>query len=160
MKFLHYLLLFTSLSISQLPASEINYSKIVLDDIEITEGWVREVPQGNYNTAGYLRIKNSGKEEIKLINVQADFAEISEFHLMKEEYGIMKMTPLQDGILIPAGSTVSLEPGGMHIMFMKLNTSLKLSEEHKIHLTFENIGDISISMIVKKISSTNFHTKD
>ena len=160
MKFLHYLLLFTSLSISQLPASEINYSKIVLDDIEITEGWVREVPQGNHNTAGYLRIKNSGKEEIKLINVQADFAEISEFHLMKEEYGIMKMTPLQDGILIPASSTVSLEPGGMHIMFMKLNTSLKLSEEHKIHLTFENIGGSSISMIVKKISSTNFHTKD
>ena len=72
----------------------------------------------------------------------------------------MKMTPLQDGILIPAGSTVSLEPGGMHIMFMKLNTSLKLSEEHKIHLTFENIGGSSISMIVKKISSTNFYTKD
>jgi hypothetical protein len=72
----------------------------------------------------------------------------------------MKMTPLKDGVLIPASSTVSLEPGGMHIMFMKLNTSLKPSEKHIIHLTFENIGDISISMIVKKISSTNFHTKD
>ena len=102
MKFLHYLLLFTFLSASQLPASEVNYSKIVLDDIEITEGWVREVPQGNPNTAGYLKIKNSGKEEIKLINVKAEFAEMSEFHLMKEEYGIMKMTPLKDGVLIPA----------------------------------------------------------
>ena len=160
MKFLHYLLLLTFLSASQLPASEIHYPKIVLDDIEITEGWVREVPQGNPNTAGYLKIKNSGKEEIKLINVKAEFAEMSEFHLMKEEYGIMKMTPLKDGVLIPASSTVFLEPGGMHIMFMKLNTSLKLSEKHIIELTFENIGDISISMIVKKISSTNFHTKD
>ena len=106
-KFLHYLLLFTFLSASQLPSSEINYSKVVLDDIEITEGWVREVPQGNPNTAGYLKIKNSGKEEIKLINIKAEFAEMSEFHLMKEEYGIMRMTPLKDGVLIPASSTVS-----------------------------------------------------
>ena len=160
MKLLHYLILFTFLSISRLAASEINYSTIVLDSIEITEGWIREAPKGKFATAGYLRITNSGKEERKLINVKADFAEISEFHLMEEEYGIMKMIPLEDGILIPAGSSVSLEPGGMHIMFMKLNTSLKLSEKQKINLTFENLGDISISMIVKKISSTNFHSND
>ncbi len=160
MKYLYYLILFTFLNTSQLPASELNDSKIVLDDIEITEGWVREVPQGNPTTAGYLRITNSGRESKKLISVKADFAEMSEFHLMKEEYGVMKMIPLKDGVLIPAGSTVSLEPGGIHIMFIKLNTSLKLSEKHKIYLTFENIGDISIFMSVKKISSTSFYSMD
>ena len=60
MKFLHYLLLLTFLSASQLPASEIHYPKIVLDDIEITEGWVREVPQGNKNVKG-MWIRERGK---------------------------------------------------------------------------------------------------
>ena len=160
MKFFRYLLLITILGATQLAADEVDNSELLLEDLAVTEAWIREVPKGHPTTAGYAKITNSGNTDQKLTHIRADFAKMSKLHLMKEEYGIMRMIPIMDGVLIPAHSTLSLEPGGLHIMFIKLNTSLILSEKHTIYLTFENIGDTSVAMTVKNISATSFHSVD
>src|SRR5690606_28257843 len=69
---------------------------------------------------GYLTIANGGAEADRLISATSPAAGRSELHEMKMEGDVMRMTALENGIDIPAGGTVTLAPGGLHIMFMDL----------------------------------------
>jgi copper(I)-binding protein len=93
-------------------------------------------------TGGYLHIQNNSKKAQRLVSVQADFAQHTELHEMKHEEGIMKMAPLEKGIEIPAGATVQLKPGGLHIMFMKLTAQLKPTQMRNVKLVFDNCGEM------------------
>ena len=56
-----------------------------------------------------------------------------------------------EGITVPAGETVALEPGGFHVMFMGLRGDpFEVGEEIPATLTFENAGDLSILFTVEK----------
>ena len=58
-----------------------------------------------------------------------------------------------EGITVPAGETVALEPGGFHVMFMGLRGDpFEVGEEIPATLTFENAGDLSILFTVEKRS--------
>ena len=49
-----------------------------------------------------------------------DLAGVAEIHEMKMEGSIMRMRELERGLEIPAGATVTLEPGSFHLMFIGL----------------------------------------
>jgi len=68
------------------------------------------------------------------------------------EKGVMKMQQLKDGIVIPAGKTVELKPGGFHIMFIGLEKQMIPEERHKGLLKFENAGDIEVKFVVEDIT--------
>lgn len=99
-------------------------------------------------TAGYLEITNLGSEAERLLSVSADFAGKSEVHTMTMEDGIMKMRPLIDGIEIPAGETVVLKRGGLHLMFMKLQEEIDHGKLHPVTLTFEKAGKVEVELFV------------
>jgi hypothetical protein len=63
---------------------------------------------------------------------------------MAMEGDTMKMRPLADGLVIPAGATVELQPGGYHLMFMGLNQSLVEGEMIDVTLEFRNAGAVAI----------------
>ena len=130
-----------------------------IGNLRISHGWLRAMLKGD-NSSGYLRVQNLGSTDARLISVEADFAEKSTFHIMREEYGVMKMIPLMSGVVIPAESTVDFLPGALHIMFMKLNTQLVVNEIKKVVLSFESVGSTSIIFCVKKITAKNYHSLD
>ena len=74
----------------------------------------------------------------RLIASSADFSSHTEIHQMVIEAGVMKMSPLKEGIEIAAGGHIQLQPGGLHIMFMQLKQPLAPSNMHQVTLTFEN----------------------
>lgn len=100
--------------------------------------------------AGYLAVTNNGEEADRLIEVRADFPKVG-IHNMKDEDGVMKMYPLEDGVEIPAGETVELAPGGIHVMFMGI-TDGPLEEGEKIPATlvFEKAGEIEVDFNIEK----------
>jgi copper(I)-binding protein len=53
--------------------------------------------------------------------------------------GMMTMQPV-DRIEVPAGETVSLEPGGYHIMLLALADPLEVGATVELTLTFEVAG--------------------
>ena len=61
------------------------------------------------------------------------------------------MTGMQhvDGIVIPAGKTVALEPGGYHVMLMDLLEELKAGDRVTLTLTFEQTGPVEVSAEVR-----------
>ncbi len=93
---------------------------------------------------GFLTITNTGAEDDVLIGVSAPFAERGEIHEMAMEGDTMKMRELADGLVIPAGETVELKPGGYHLMFMKVQHPLVEGEMFEATLEFEKAGVVTV----------------
>lgn len=98
--------------------------------------------------AGYLKIKNNGTEADRLVSVSAGFSAKQQIHTMIMVEGVIKMRPLKDGVVIPAGGEAVLKQGGDHLMFMKLSEQMQAGEMRDVTLVFEKAGEIKIEMIV------------
>jgi copper(I)-binding protein len=56
-------------------------------------------------------------------------------------------------IIVEPESSVKLEPGGMHIMVMRLKKDINNGDEIEFKLHFRNAGEISVTAIAKKSSN-------
>lgn len=62
--------------------------------------------------------------------------------------GQMTMRPV-GSIMIPAGETVMLMPGGIHIMLLDLAAPLEVGQTFDITLTFANAGSVVVTVEVR-----------
>jgi copper(I)-binding protein len=53
-------------------------------------------------------------------------------------------------LAIPAGATVTLQPGGYHLMFMEITGTIEVGKTVQIDLTFEKAGKITVQAEVKQ----------
>lgn len=112
--------------------------------IIVEQPWSRATPKGAPVAGGYMVIHNNGKTEDRLTG--GTFAEAGkvQIHEMSMENGIMKMRELPNGLAIPPGGTVTLDPDGNHLMFMSLKQQLQPGETVKGELDFEHAGKIAV----------------
>ncbi len=107
---------------------------------------------------GFLTITNTGTTDDALIGVLADFPRV-ELHTTEFEDDIARMVHV-DAIPVPAGETVTLEPGGMHVMFMGLQGNpLTEGETIAATLVFEQAGEVPVTFdIVKRDMAGHGHS--
>ncbi len=98
--------------------------------------------------AVFMTVANAGSEEDRLISATSDAAETVEVHEVKNNNGVMEMRPLSDGLAIPAGESVVLQPGGYHIMLIGLTGDLNAGESFAVTLTFEKAGDVTVEAAI------------
>jgi periplasmic copper chaperone A len=104
---------------------------------------------------GYLGIANSGTEPDRLIGVEVPSVMRAEIHTTQHSAdGIAKMMQLE-GIDIPAGETVMLERGGMHIMLMGLKAPLTEGQMVPATLIFERAGRVEIEFMIDPANHDN-----
>jgi protein SCO1 len=73
---------------------------------------------------GFLTVENTGAEDDRLIAARSPVAGHMEVHEMRMQGDVMKMHEVEGGLPIPAGETVTLKPGGYHVMFLDLQQPL------------------------------------
>lgn len=117
---------------------------IPIGSMQVSDMRVPEAPPGG-NGAAYLTLTNHGAAD-RLVGVTSDLAEAAEIHSMETKDGIMEMRKL-DGLDVPAGGTVELKPGGLHIMLIK-PTGLKAGTSGTVTLVFEVAGEVAIPVKV------------
>jgi copper(I)-binding protein len=96
----------------------------------------------------YFIVTNSGTADDRLIAVSTPVAGTAEIQQMQMEGDVMKMKALPDGLVIPAGGSVTLKPGGYHLMFMELKAPLVEGQSIPVTLTFEKAGKVEIEVLV------------
>lgn len=97
---------------------------------------------------GYLTLMNNGTEADRLIEVRSPFPKAT-LHETVLENDVARMISV-DGIEIPPGGTVKLEPGGKHIMFMGLDGDpLEVGDTFTVTLVFEKAGTVEIEFWVE-----------
>lgn len=102
---------------------------------------------------GFLTIVNNGAEADRLIAAASPVAQMVQLHEMRMEGDMMKMAEKEGGIEIPAGETVTLAPGGLHIMFMGLQQSFVEGGTVPVTLTFEKAGTVEIELQVMGVGA-------
>ncbi|NCC28249.1 MAG: copper chaperone PCu(A)C, partial [Gammaproteobacteria bacterium] len=77
-------------------------------------------------------------------------SEVVELHTHVEEDGMMRMRRIEK-IEIPAGETVTLKPGGLHVMLIGLKQPLEPGDTVDLALTFEDGSRIPVQAPVRRI---------
>ncbi|MDM9645612.1 copper uptake system-associated protein [Rhizobium sp. S163] len=128
--------------------------------ISIERPAVRAMVPGAKVGGGYLTIRNNGTQADKLVSASADRARSVQMHEMSTSNGIMVMREMKDGIDVPSGQTVDLQPGGSHLMFMDVQQPFKQGEEIKATLTFERAGSVDVMFDVGPIAGPLYVGRD
>ena len=111
---------------------------------------LRASTAGMPSSAAYLKIINNGVSDDRLITAKAVIAQRVEIHSMEMDNGVMRMRAINGGLFIAAGESVTLAPGGLHIMLMGLTTDLAPDTKHEIILVFEKAGDVKLTGTAKR----------
>jgi len=99
--------------------------------------------------AAFMEISNHTPEDDRLLSATSDVAARVELHTHKDMGGgVMQMSHVEEGFVIPAGETHMLERGGDHVMFMGLNRSLNDGDVVTVTLTFEKAGEMVVEIPV------------
>jgi copper(I)-binding protein len=105
--------------VSALAAAVLPLSVQAGEALELGDAWVRALPPTQPNTAAYLRVHNRGPEPLVVVGGSADVAERVEIHTTREIDGMVRMQRLPQ-LSVPAGGSVALAPGGVHLMLLDL----------------------------------------
>ena len=103
--------------------------EVTAGDLVITQAWSRATPGGAKVAGGYLTIENKGSAPDRLIGGSSDIAAKVQVHEMATNNGVMTMRPLDSGLTIEPGKTVTLAPGGYHLMMLDLKGPLKRGDK-------------------------------
>jgi copper(I)-binding protein len=115
--------------------------------LEIKAPWARATPGQAQNGAAYLTIVSPTTD--RLTAVSSSVAKKAELHTMTTEGGVMRMRPLT-AIDIPAGQTVTLSPGGTHIMLLGLTQPLREGQSFPLTLSFDHAGQREVTVVIEK----------
>ena len=116
--------------------------------ISVTDPWLRATPHSAPVAGGYVTITNTGTSPDRLMGASLPMAPEGQVHSMSMSNGVMHMERLDKGLEIPPGKTVTLTPGGYHLMFIKPTSQLKPGESVAGTLTFEKAGTIKVTFAV------------
>ena len=103
--------------------------------LTVNDPYVRAVPPGQPNSAAFMGLVNGTGAPRALVGGRSDVAEVVELHTHTMEDGMMKMRRVER-IDLPAGETVTLDPGGLHVMLIGLKRGLKPGDQ--IDLTLDS----------------------
>jgi hypothetical protein len=118
-------------------------------DIQIEDAWVREAPPSARMLAAYMTLKNSADQDQVLVEVQSPAFSHVMLHRSEVIDGVARMIHL-DEVVIPAGGSVQLEPGGLHLMMPAPETRLSAGDRVPLVLLFADGNQIEVQAEVRK----------
>lgn len=117
----------------------------------VEDPWARPTVAGQAAGGGFLKITSATAD--RLIAASAPVSKTVELHTMQMEGDVMRMRQVP-AIDLPAGQTVELKPGGLHVMFIGLNQPLQEGASFPLTLRFEKAGEVKVDMKVTMKAGT------
>lgn len=134
------------------PASESEAS--AAETVSVHDAWVKAADDGM--SAAFGEFENSGTADITVTGVTSAASSDLQLHeTVENEAGEMTMREKDGGFVIPAGQSLTLEPGGNHIMLMDLAKPIKAGDELSFTLTFSDGSTTEFTAPAKDYSGAN-----
>jgi copper(I)-binding protein len=122
--------------------------------LEIEAPWARASVGTMRPSAAYMIIRNAGERPDRLLRVETPAAAEAEIHATVMEHDMMRMRPAE-GLEIPPGDELRLEPGGLHVMLMQLQHSLDEGASLPLTLVFEQAGKVTIEAPIAALGTSS-----
>jgi len=142
-----------ALAAVQLVAAGVEAPDYDVGPIHIAQPWARATPKGASSSAGYMTVTNNGTTPDRLTCVSSDAAAQCQIHTMTMEGGVMKMRPVEGGLEVKPGETVTLKPSGLHVMFVDLKHPLEQGKTVEATLKFEKAGTVDVEYSIAAIGA-------
>lgn len=118
--------------------------------LESDDLWFRQSVPGAENGAGFGTFRNTSDDDIVIVSAYSDASEDVELHTHVHRDGQMSMEQIE-ALTIPAGESVTLQPGGYHIMLMQLKQPLEPDDTYQLSLRLDNGERIEFTVPVKPL---------
>lgn len=124
------------------------------DAVAIRDAWVKSAESGM--SAGFGELTNDSDTDVTVVSATTEASSRLELHeTVENENGEMVMREIEGGFVIPANGSMTLEPGGNHIMLMDLTAPLVAGDEVTFTLTFSDDTTYEFTAPVKDYSGAN-----
>src|SRR4029077_15207155 len=114
----------------------------------IRHPWSRPTAPGMPMGVAYFTITNHGNAPDVLVGASTPVAASVQMHQTTIAEGMARMRPLSE-IVIAAGATVRIEPGGIHLMLADLKAPLEIGKPVPLELQFRVAGNITVQLTVE-----------
>lgn len=101
--------------------------------VTIADAWVKTAESGM--TAAFGTLSNPASEPVTITAAASPATSAVELHEVVDSDGQMVMRPVEGGFPVPAGGTLTLEPGGYHLMLIDVTDGIEPGEEVGFTLT-------------------------
>ncbi|HEY2527383.1 MAG TPA: copper chaperone PCu(A)C [Xanthobacteraceae bacterium] len=142
-----------ALSLAELLVVSAHATDYDVGSIHITQPWARATPKGASTAAAYMTITNKGSAPDRVSCVSSDASAQCQIHTMSMEGGVMKMRPVEGGLEIKPGQTITLKPSGLHIMLVDLKHPLEQGKTVKATFKFDNAGTVDVEYPIAAIGA-------
>ncbi len=98
-----------------------------------------------------MQMMNHTDTADQLIAVETELCDEAQIHMMTmNDEGVMHMEEVANGRLnIPAHETITLEPGGLHLMCLGKDQALEEGDEIGLTLIFEKYGEMMVTAVIQ-----------
>ncbi len=118
-------------------------------ELQISDAWIKHLPPTVPVRAGYMTIHNSGDSAQRIVGADSESFGSVEIHESLMQDGMMRMER-REVLVIEAGATLRLEPGGLHLMLMMPAQPTEPGEVHRVRLRLGDGSTRALDMTVKK----------
>ena len=125
--------------------------EVKVGSIKVENAYTRATVPGQQVAGGFMKIENKGAAD-QLISASSPASSEVQLHEMAMEGNVMRMRQVKE-VVVPAGGTVELKPGGLHLMFMNIKTPLTAGETVPVKLKFAKAGEVEIKMPVNAMGN-------
>ncbi len=120
-------------------------------EVTVQDAWIRiTVPQQKV-TGAFMKITSTA--DAHLVGIKSPIAERAEIHEMKMDNDVMTMRAIPS-LPLGAGKSVSLAPGGYHIMLFGLHQQVKAGDSVPLTLLIEDGQKQRTTIEVKAIAKS------
>ncbi len=121
--------------------------------VTVTDAWI---PQPASDTSAMFgMVSNSGSEAVSITGGSAPDVGMVQVHEFVKEGNKEVMQEVPGGLEIPAGGSVTLQPGGYHVMMMDVTADWQVGDEVPVTLEFTNNETVEVTAVVKAREGMN-----
>lgn len=120
-------------------------------EVRVEHPWARATAPRQIVAGAYITL--TSRADDRLVGVSSPVAGHAEVHEMTMDGGVMRMRELADGLALPAGRTVTLAPGGSHLMLTDLHEPLREGQTIHLQLRFLHAPPLEVDVPVASVGA-------
>lgn len=122
--------------------------------LTMVDPWVKAADSGMTGVFG--TITNTRDTDVRLTTGTSPAAARVELHEMAADAsGTMVMRPKKGGFVVPAHGSITLSPGGLHIMLMGLTAPVKPGDDVTVTLTADDGTTLHVTASARSFAGAN-----
>ncbi|MDN4476029.1 copper chaperone PCu(A)C [Demequina sp. SYSU T00192] len=119
--------------------------------LTVTDPWVKTAATEDMMSAAFGTLVNTTDEDVTVVAATSDQYPALELHEVVDG----AMQELGDGMVVPAGGELALEPGGFHIMVMELPEAIEPGDEVDFTLELADGSTVGFTATAKDFDGGN-----